>query len=203
MKAMTKVGDFKNLHRGKRLFILGSGPSLNDVDLSRLERRIVMGLNRSFLALSDTHYHCAMDRRLFELYPQELEQARYLFTIPGNPRGIPIKLAGTEGFSWDLEKGIYSGYTIAYFALQLGVFMGFSQIFFLGLDLKLHEGNTHFFGFDFASRRHEQTEFPKMRRMLGYGAKVLRDAPVEVYNCSPVSTVNVFPTVTYDFAMSL
>ena len=67
MKAMTKIGDFKDLHRGKRLFILCSGPSLNTLDFSKLERRIVMGLNRSFLAVPHTHYHCAMDRRLFDL----------------------------------------------------------------------------------------------------------------------------------------
>lgn len=203
MRAMTRIGDFKDLHRGKRLFILGSGPSLNELDLSKLEHRLVMGLNRSFLAVPDTHYHCVMDRRLFDLYPEELEKARYLFTIPGSPRGIPIKLLGTEGFSWDLEEGIYSGYTIAYFALQVAVYMGFSEIFLMGLDLQLWKGNTHFFGFDFASRSHESTEFPKMRRMLGYAAKVLRDEPVEVYNCSPTSTLQVFPRVTFDFAISL
>ena len=200
---MSEIKDFKGVHRGKRLFILASGPSLNTLDLSKLERRIVMGLNRSFLAVPDAHYHCAMDRRLFDLYPEELKRTRYLFTIPGCPWGIPVKLLGTEGFSWDLEKGIYSGYSIAYYALQLAVYMGFSEIFFLGLDLKLREGKTHFFGFDFASRSHEKTEFPKMRKMFAHAADVLEQAPVEVYSCSPVSTIEGLTKVSYEFATSL
>jgi hypothetical protein len=81
--------------------------------------------------------------------------------------------------------------------------MGFSEIFFLGLDLKLRKGKTHFFGFDFASRSHEETEFPKMRKMFTHAADVLKQAPVEVYSCSPVSTIEGLPKVSYEFATSL
>ena len=71
---MNTIGEFKGLHEGKRLFILASGPSLNTHDLSRLERRIVMGLNRSVIAYPDTHYHCVMDHRLFDEFGEELDK---------------------------------------------------------------------------------------------------------------------------------
>ena len=45
---MNKVSDFKDMHRGKRLFILASGPSLESLDLTPLRRRIVMGLTALF-----------------------------------------------------------------------------------------------------------------------------------------------------------
>jgi hypothetical protein len=200
---MNRIGEFKGLHRDRRVFVLASGPSLAELDLSPLERRIVIGLNRSFLAFEGAHYHCVMDQRLFELFPAQLRGARYLFTVPDRPFGIPIPLLGSQGFSFDLEEGIYSGYTIAHFALQVAVYMGFSEIFFLGLDLCLAGPRTHFFGHDFRSENHETTEFPKMRRCLDHAAEVLRPTGVKVYNCSRTSTLHCFPTVSYEWALSL
>ena len=200
---MVSVRNFRNLHEGKRVFLMASGPSLSYLDLTPLSRRIVIGMNRTSLLFPNTHYHCTMDLRLFDAYPDLLRGSRYLFTFDGRPFGIPLRLLGSEGFSWDLEKGIYSGYTVAYYSLQLAVYMGFKEIFYLGLDLK-HEGTkTHFFGADFRSRQHEQTEFPHMRKMLNYGARQLEGGGVKVFNCSPDSDLECFPKVSYEYALSL
>ena len=200
---MKKIEDFKNLHEGKRLFILASGPSLGDLDLAPLKRRIVMGLNRSSTIFPNTYYHCAMDQRLFDICPELLGTARYFFTLEGRPWGIPIKLLGSEGFSQDLSQGVYSGYTISYFSLQVAAYLGFKEIFFLGLDLK-HEGKqTHFFGYDFHSHSHEETEFPRMRKMLCHGARILADSGIKVFNCSEGSTLDCFPKISFEQAISL
>lgn len=199
---MHEIEKFKGLHRGKRLFVLASGPSLNACDLTKLERRITMGLNRSVLVYPETYYHCVMDQRLFDLYGELLGRTRQLFTVEGRPFGIRLKNLAAEGFSWDLAEGIYTGYTIAYFALQLAVYMGFSEVFYLGLDLRHEQGKTHFFGRDEASARHEETEFPKMTKMLRYGAEAIKDRGVRVYNCSPVSDLDCFPFVPYDEAVA-
>jgi hypothetical protein len=203
MSALGTIEELRGVHAGKRLFILASGPSLATLDLSRLERRLVMGLNRSFLAYPRTHYNCTMDQRLFDLYPDELRQTRQLFTLEGRPWGIPLTLLGAEGFSLDLARGIYSGYTIAYFAMQVATYLGFTELVYLGLDLKHDAGNTHFFGTDFHSENHECTEFPRMRRMLQAGARVLMDHGVRIYSCSPLSSLRGFDSVSYDHALSL
>jgi hypothetical protein len=173
-KAMENISDYKNLHSGKNIFILSSGPSLNDLDLSLLKNKIVMGLNRSTMVYPTPYYQCVFDYRLFDLYLESYKNVRQLFTLEGRPLGLTLKLLGGEGFSTDLEEGIYSGYTISYFALQVVAYMGFKKIFFLGLDLK-HDGpKTHFFGQDPQTVNHEQTEFPKMKKMLDFGAQTLR-----------------------------
>lgn len=200
---MTTIEKFKNIHDGKRLFILASGPSLGTHDLSKLDRRIVMGLNRSVLTYPDTHYHCVMDLRLFEEFDELLHRVRYMITLEDRPWGIPLHFLGSEGFSWDLEKGIYSGYTVAYFALQVAVYMGFKEVYYLGLDLRHEKGRTHFFGHDYHSASHEQTEFPRMDKMLNYGAKVVAKKGIKVFNCSPISTLECFPKVSFDHAVSL
>lgn len=197
------IQEFKNIHQGKRLFILASGPSLGDLDLSPLGRRIVMGLNRSVLVYPETQYHCTMDHRLFDEFTDLLRKTRCLFTLEDRPWGIPIRLLGAEGFSWDLEEGIYSGYTISYIALQIAVYMGFTEIYYLGLDLNHKDGQTHFFGQDYHSRDHETTEYPKMMKMLTFGAKALEDSKVRVFNCSPVSDLECFPRVSFEYAISL
>ena len=197
------ISQFANIHRGKRIFILASGSSLNKLDLSPLSRRITMGLNRSVLIYPETHYHCVMDQRLFELYGDLLKKTRILFTLAGRPWGVPIDLLGAEGFSNDLTQGIYSGYTVSYFALQLAIYMGFKEIFYLGLDLNHMEGKTHFFGNDFHSKNHEQTEFPKMIKMFNKASLELKNQDIQVYNCSMESSLEAFPKMPYEEAIQL
>lgn len=198
---MDKIIDFKGRHKEKNLFILASGPSLKELDLSGLSRRMTMGLNRSFMVYPEPYYHCVFDHRLFELYPEELKKCRVLFTLEDRPWGLPLNLLGSKGFSWDLEEGIYSGYTISFFALQLAVYMGFERVFFLGLDLDFKEKETHFFGYDYHSKDHKTTEFPKMLESFQGIAPTLKERGIQVYNCSPVSKLDVFPHMTFEEAM--
>ena len=199
---MEQISDYKNLHQGKKLFILASGPSLKDLDLSLLKNKIVMGLNRSTLVYPAPYYQCVFDYRLFDLYLNDYQKVRQLFTLEGRPLGLTLKLLGGEGFSTDLEEGIYSGYTISYFALQVAAYMGFNKIFFLGLDLKHDGSKTHFFGQDPQTVNHEQTEFPRMQKTLNFGADFLTSKDIEVYNCSPVSTLECFPKISFSEALA-
>ncbi len=204
MTALTPgIESFRGLHRGKRVFILASGPSLRDHDLSPLRRRLTIGLNRSPLIWPETHYHCTMDERLFDEHPEVLRAARYLFTLEGRPFGIPLRLLGAEGFSLDLRQGIHSGYTVAYFALQVAVYMGFSDVIYLGLDLCHRDGQTHFFGSDFRSRDHESTEFPRMARMMVRGIGFAAALGVRVRNASPLSTLDGIERISYADAIAL
>lgn len=200
---MEKISELANVHEGKRVFILASGPSLAKLDLSRLARRMVIGLNRSCLVYPETHYHVTMDQRLFDLHGEDLHKTRCLITLEDRPWGMPLHLLGAEGFSWDLEEGVYSGYTVSYFALQVAVYLGFKEVVYLGLDLKNEGRQTHFFGSDFHSLNHDNTEYPRMHRMLEYGASLLRTKGVTIFNCSPVSDLAGFEKISYDYAISL
>ena len=112
-------------------------------------------------------------------------------------------LLGADGFSTDLAEGIYTGYTITYFAIQLAVYMGFKEIFLLGLDLAHREGKTHFFGIDFHSQNHENSEFIKMERKMCEAAKILKDMGISIYNCSPITKSKAFPFMDFDAAIAL
>jgi len=182
---------------------MASGTSLSLVDLPLLNNRLVMGLNRSVMVYPLPLYHCVMDQRLFKMYPELLKNTPNLFTLENRPWGIELNLLGGEGFSFDLEAGIYSGYTVSYFALQIAVYMGFEKIFYLGLDLKHDENRTHFFGMDYRTRNHENTEFPRMIKMLNYGAEAISSTQIKVFNCSPISKLDCFPKISFNEALKL
>jgi hypothetical protein len=40
---------YRDIHKGKRCFILGSGPSINDFDLNKLSNEIIIGLNSFYI----------------------------------------------------------------------------------------------------------------------------------------------------------
>ncbi|MDX1501079.1 MAG: hypothetical protein R3325_01870 [Thermoanaerobaculia bacterium] len=208
MQAMTErrtISDFRAVHPGEPVFLLASGPSLSRHDLTPLDERRVMGMNRSTLLYDRARYHCAMDPGLFRRNPELLRKAPVLFTFPGRPFGIPIRQLDHRGerFSFDLEEGIYSGWTISYFTLQVAVWLGFTRIYFLGLDLTHTAEGSHFFGRDRPRVDREQLRiFPEMRRALAAAAAALEGTGVEVYNCSPITDFDAFPRVAYEEALA-
>jgi len=80
--------------------------------------------------------------------------------------------------------------------------MGFREIFYLGLDLAHRKGETHFFGKDFCSLNHEQTEFPRIRCSFERIAPELADRGIEVRNCSPISSLQCFEYLDYQEAIA-
>lgn len=115
-----------------------------------------------------------------------------VFTLSGNSFGVGIALLGPEGFSSDLEAGAYSGYTTSYFALQIAIYMGFREIYFLGLDLGNTSERSHFFGNRPLQERNRDEVYARMRRSFEDAVERLRELGVRVANCSPVSELTCF-----------
>lgn len=73
---------FKNIHEGKRCFVLGNGPSLKDVDLGLLENEYVFTVNKitnhNDFAKLKTNYHFWADPVFFQLSPEREEDMELL-----------------------------------------------------------------------------------------------------------------------------
>ncbi len=48
-ESIRRLAALKDIHKGKRAFIIGNGPSLKNTDLSKLKGEITFGLNRIYL----------------------------------------------------------------------------------------------------------------------------------------------------------
>lgn len=149
------ISDFKDIHKGKRCFIIGNGPSLQMADLERLKNEITFGMNKIYLAFDQTSwrptYYLAQDIIMVPQFAADIDNCDVnVKFIPNDLKncfsfstkknfflnhmrsindGYPI------AFSSDCSEVTYEGCTVTYTSLQMAAFMGFSEIYLLGVDM--------------------------------------------------------------------
>lgn len=144
---------FKNIHAGRRAFIIGNGPSLTVADLEKLheQKEICFGLNKIHRVFSQTawrpDYICMTDTRVIRACESELDDITENSTVFMADRFfcsekvhyVHLKSEYYEpnlpGFSEDITEGVFWGYTVTYdLALQIAAYMGFQEIYLIGID---------------------------------------------------------------------
>lgn len=152
----------KDKYKGQRCFIIGNGPSLRVEDLERLKGEITFGANRIFKIFDQTDwrpdYYLCTDYLMYGLDHKEINK------IQSKLRFVPIERALAAGeiydeityynrtvncvsirqgkivrskefeFSDNMEETVRGGQTVLYDAIQIAVYMGFSQIYLYGVD---------------------------------------------------------------------
>jgi hypothetical protein len=137
----------------KRCFVIGNGPSLLKTDLSKLAGEVTFVMNGFFLKMPEldwvpTYYVCedhlvAEDRALeinslkgpTKLFPASL---RYViqpdeYTVFYDHRPRKSYPHGFD-FSFDADVNTYTGGTVTFSCLQLAAYMGFEEIYLIGVD---------------------------------------------------------------------
>ncbi len=149
---------FKNKHKGQRCFIIGNGPSLNKVDLRSLDSEVTFGVNAIFykydeVGFKPTYYMVEDDMVLKENleringidYCPRFFPARYmdLIRIDDNTIFLPFDSGFYRAshpyyckprFSKRCDIVIYAGQTVTYMNMQLAYYMGFSEVYLIGMD---------------------------------------------------------------------
>lgn len=148
----------KGKHQEERCFIIGNGPSLTAEDLDKLREEITFASNRIYNIFDKTEwrptYYLAVDSDFIKYNYEIIKgiQSKYIFLsniyqIPLNdkPENIvyineyakfPVnKWDDTSAFvSEDVSKFFSIGYTVTFTAMQLALYMGFKEIYLLGVD---------------------------------------------------------------------
>lgn len=152
---------FKNIHKGKRCFIIGNGPSLKAEDLTTIYQNndISFAFNRIFYIIPQTTwqptYYMSQDERMLSGHEKEVEN------IPTKYKFIPIELewyynikkisgsyqyhvinaekTSNNFFSTRIDNHIVLWGTVVYSAIQMAVYMGIREIYLIGVD---HNFNT-------------------------------------------------------------
>ena len=202
-----EIKDFKDIHKNNRCFIIGTGPSLNDVDVSLLENEITLGMSRVMLHPNlHIKYYCVEGERTvksthYEIWDLKCDAKfipyRYSYldfgintvfvNFPHFPKKIP-------NFSFDCAEVVYWGCNVLYMALQLATYMGCNPIYLIGIDWFASEKDMtkHFHAPDII----EEYDPPNLHTQnvcIGYAAHVLKKHEVQVYNLCPTSYLKVFP----------
>ena len=144
---------FKDVHKGQRCFIIGTGPSLTVEDLEKLKGEITFGSNRIFEIFPRTSwrptYYVNQDFKLIDKYTPQIMRidCQHVF--------VPIDVKGRFGnridfsyfvlrhkdfypgdadFSTHINRFLGQGFTVTYGAIQLAFYMGFKEVYLVGID---------------------------------------------------------------------
>ena len=154
-----ELARFKDIHKGKRCFIIGNGPSLTIEDLEMLHRNqeICFGSNMICRVYSKTNwrptYYAMIDWLAIknclsiaaketgtEVFVSDLQFHRPVKHMLSNvhllhmPEDVPL-YEGYPGFSDDITKCVYHGGSVSYgISMQVAAYMGFTEIYLLGTD---------------------------------------------------------------------
>lgn len=145
----SRLEALRNIHRGRRCFILGNGPSLRSMDLRPLRQEITFGLNRIYLLFEQLEfiptYFVCINELVLEQFAAEIGRLPMPKFLNWNRRRLfdrqdasfaylRFRLGLRDGFGLDIRRPIYSGGTVTYAAIQVAYFMGFQEVILVGVD---------------------------------------------------------------------
>ena len=150
-ESIHRLKAFKNIHKGKRAFIIGNGPSLRQTDLSKLRNEFTFGMNRIYLLFPElgfhTTYFVSINDLVIEQFKDEiLAQPMPKFLAWRSHRHFSPQLQITQlptfiytsytgpRFSHDVRGRVWEGATVTNVALQLAFHMGFEKAILIGVD---------------------------------------------------------------------
>lgn len=130
LKANAK---YKDIHKGKRCFVLGNGPSLNCIDFKVLKDEYVFTVNElmrhdKFLLLN-SNYHFIADPEYFQLKPEKKEDQNIIEVIKKleNSENATVFFLPIEGRKNVQEYGWMEQLECSYFCSKLYFYQGFNM----------------------------------------------------------------------------
>lgn len=155
-RSLQMLEEVQNKYEGQRCFVIGNGPSLTANDLSTLKAHgeIVFASNRIYNIFKETDwrpdYYCMIDEGVGKTAARDYPavECEMMFF---NEEGYVIyrKMQGKKcyvhtwyerkyldhpAFCEDLTEGAYVIASVTYFMLEIARYMGFSEIYLLGVD---------------------------------------------------------------------
>lgn len=221
---------FKNLHRGQRVFLIGNGPSLKIDDLSQLKKEITFAANKIYLAYDQTSwrptYYCVEDSLVMEQsYAKIVALNDSIRFFPDFILSVYPPISGAlyyplhppipweKGFSDDPRNGLYFGATVMYAMLQLAVYMGFTEIYLIGMDFHfsvpktqgnadviISEGECNHFHPDYR-KNDEAWHSPKLdqqQEALEIAKHFCETRGIKIYNATREGKLDVFERVNFE-----
>jgi hypothetical protein len=232
---IDNLRSLKNKYRKKRCFIIGSGPSISQLDLSPLKNQYTFGHNAFYLIENDigflpTFYVIedmfpAEDNSLeinaltntHKIFPHDLKYCLHpskdTTHVLFNRYYADDSTSNWPKFSSDVTKHVYWGGTVVYMSIQLAAYMGFSEIYLLGIDLtytlpkdwdgeevisSTEDDENHFhkkyFG---AGKRWHDPRVDRMQKSFTYAYNFLKGKNIQLINATEGGNLKVVPRKSY------
>ncbi len=181
----------------KRCFIIGGGPSINDMDLTPIKKEFVIGVNEAFRLGKWIDLWFFADSDIFKNHRQDIEKwPNRIVSCSGaakNNKKIEYyhrckqhkicfehdKLAFPNGMA-------NSGAT----AINLAIREGFDTIILLGFDMKTANGKHHYHNYYKKTPRHDAYD-----RFMLHLECIAEETDKTILNATPDSALKCFPKV--------
>lgn len=147
-----RLKSLQDKYWGKRIFIMGSGPSLNRTPLEKLSGEFTFGVNRVYLLFDRIDwrptFYTVVDWRVGPDCADEINDLRGMtFFFPERFRGLlreaedvywywhgPAEDRAQALFADDMSGGIRGAGSVTGSAIQIAYHMGFDPIYLIGVD---------------------------------------------------------------------
>lgn len=162
-----KIKKFKNIHKGKRCFIVGNGPSLRKTNLDLITNEISFAMNRINLIYPETtwrpnYFSCTTNNFYNPEWRNDILVSKNLgipffiweklinedpffqkdqntYLLNSSDAETVADYPGEELWSWDPSERVTKYGTSIVVSFQIAVYMGFKEIYLLGTDLNFHQ----------------------------------------------------------------
>jgi hypothetical protein len=150
-ESIRRLAALKDIHKGKRAFIIANGPSLKQTDMSRLRDEFTFGMNRIYLMFPELGFSTTYLAVVNDLVIEQTASDLAVLSLPKFlawrsrrrfPTDLPISQLPTflytsytgPRFSTDVRGRVWEGATVTNVTLQLAFHMGFQQVILIGVD---------------------------------------------------------------------
>lgn len=236
-----KLYALRNKYKGQRCFLIGNGPSICEKDLLMLANEITFGCNKihKMTEFKPTFFGC-IDREVTEVAGKEMFEANhYYFTSRFclkalREQGIDEGQIILSRYKWirddfprddegrvvQLISGNIMNYTypitasVIVYLYELAFWMGFSDIYLVGVDMTLEVGKVEHFDKGYFSEQ-EMSEVDKklveVLELYGYSSvhemseqsfnaiqKHAQEHNINIVNCTRGGDLNIFERKTLE-----
>ena len=221
----SALSRYKDIHKGQKCFIIGTGPSINLEDIDKLRKFSTFGVNTLYKYFEktgwNTSYYCIIDPNTYsniksDLYNNHVENIFFsvnrIRKTNSSSNYVPF-LLNCESFYRVRYKGkqpicrfsdeVFDGASVVYAALQIAVYMGFKDIYLLGVDCNYTLPKEALHGGDLSYSKDYNYNWTKQTGLtMIEGFKVAKkyadEHGINIYNATRGGMLEVFPRVNLD-----
>lgn len=229
-KTYKNLKKFKDIHKGERCFIIATGPSLDISELEKLHNEVTFSMNSIVLLFDKIKwrpcYYGIQDLRaysklknqilnsklpvifngiVYRKKSRELNLRSYFYPLNLLRHNAPFKKGVTRfntSFSDDIYISVYDGYSITYSLLQIAAYMGFKEIYLLGVDCDYSPNNVENHPLYYVKQDDKNAAY-LMRESFKVAKVYAEKKDIKIYNASPRSKLDIFEKIELDAVLKM
>lgn len=220
--SQSMLQKYKDIHKGEKCYIVATGPSLTIRDLEKIKNEYTFGVNTCYKLFEKTtwrpDYYCVSDVNVYKEIRDDLKRTPLnqvffegAYMDYNKENGVPfyqfmfyefcsmVTKNNLRKFSADVSKIIYGGPSVVYIVLQLAIYMGFSEIYLLGVDCNYTNSEKHCKLAGYVNQPKIAPDAEKnMIACFETANKMAAKIEVKIYNATRGGRLEVFERVDLD-----